>query len=98
MSYGGSALVILLSALGAVLVSYAVHRHVQIETRMRHHEVGAAIFLQLGVLFAVLLAFVFSEAFSQYNEAQRAIDLECGALHGASMVASTLPEPEARRV
>ncbi len=54
------------------------------------------VFLQLGVLFAVLLAFVFSEAYSEYGEAQQAIDLECGALHGASMLESTLPRPQAR--
>ncbi len=54
------------------------------------------VFLQLGVLFAVLLAFVFSEAYSEYGEAQQAIDLECAALHAASMIESTLPAPEAQ--
>ncbi len=54
------------------------------------------VFLQLGVLFAVLLAFVFSEAYSEYGEAQQAIDLECAGLHAAGMIESTLPVPEAR--
>jgi hypothetical protein len=80
----------------AVGLSYAVHRCVHIDTRRRHQEVGTTVFLQLGVLFAVLLAFVFSEAYSEYGEAQQAIDLECGALHAASIFESTLPKPEAR--
>ena len=48
------------------------------------------------MLFAVLLAFVFSGAFSQFDDAERAVDLECGALHAASMLISTLPPTQAR--
>src|SRR4029077_19234369 len=42
-----------------------------------YHEVGYAVFLQLGVIFAVLLAFVFNGVWSDYNTASRAIDSEC---------------------
>ncbi len=72
------------------------HKVVTLSHRRDHHEVGAVVFLQLGVVFAVLLAFVFDEAWSEYNQAAQAVDLECGALHGASMVASTLKPAEAR--
>ncbi len=59
---------------------------------------GATVFLQLGVIFAVLLAFVFSEAWTEYNEASAAIDLEVGALHGAAMIAATLPPAQAKDI
>ena len=39
--------------------------------RRRHQEVGTAVFLQLGVLFAVLLAFVFSEASANTEQPSR---------------------------
>ena len=96
MSYAAFILSVVLSGLGAIGLSYLVHRLVHIDTRRRHQEVGTTVFLQLGVLFAVLLAFVFSEAYSEYGEAQQAIDLECSALHAASMIESTLPTAEAR--
>jgi len=47
-------------------------------------------FLQLGVVFAVLLAFVFSEAWGEYNEAAQAVDLEVSAMHGVAMISATL--------
>ncbi len=96
VTYADFILIVVLSGAAAVGLSYVVHRGVHIDTRRRHQEVGTAVFLQLGVLFAVLLAFVFSEAYSEYGEAQQAIDLECAALHAAAMVESTLPAPEGR--
>jgi hypothetical protein len=96
MTYFDFGLVVVLSAVASVALSYAVHRRVHIDTRRRHQEVGTTVFLQLGVLFAVVLAFVFSEAYSEYGDAQRAIDLECAALHAAAMIESTLPPDEAR--
>ncbi len=95
MSYSGAVLCVLLAALGAAAICLAVHRFVPVGRREEHHDVGSTVFLQMGVLFAVLLAFVFSGAYSEYGEAQRAIDLECGALHATAMLASTLPAPEA---
>ena len=78
MGYPSAIAFVLLSMLAAAALSYSVHRLVQVDARRRHQEVGVTVFLQLGVLFAVLLAFVFSEAYSEYGNAQRAIDLECG--------------------
>jgi hypothetical protein len=98
MSYTAFSLIILLSAAAAVVFTRFIHRRVHVDLRRRHQDVGGMVFLQLGVLFAVLLAFVFSESFTEYQEAQRAIDLECGALHGAAMMQSVLPKAEARQM
>ena len=96
MNYAQAAAIILFSAGAVLALSYVVHRRVPVRIRNSHHEVGAAIFLQLGVLFAVLLAFVFNEAYSEYGEAQRAIDLECGAMHASAILSATLPRAEAQ--
>jgi hypothetical protein len=98
MSYIYALMVVTLCGLSAFGLSYLVHRLVRVEMRVRHHEVGTTIFLQLGVLYAVLLAFVFSEAFGQYAQAQQAVDQERAALHGAAMLASTLPSLQAQEI
>ena len=91
MGYGTAILIILVVGLAAAAVTLVVQKSVATDLRREHHEVGSTVFLQLGVIFAVLLAFVFSEAWTEYNEASAAIDLEVGAMHGAAMIAATLP-------
>jgi hypothetical protein len=98
MTYADFLLIVVVSAAASVGLSFAVHRLVHIDTRRRHQEVGTMVFLQLGVLFAVLLAFVFSEAYSEHGQAEQAIDLECAALHAAAMMETTLPAPQAQEL
>jgi hypothetical protein len=49
------------------------------------------VFLQGGVMLSVLLAFVFSEVWGEYNTAAQAISSECSSLHAAAILASDLP-------
>jgi hypothetical protein len=98
VSYLAASLIVSFWGAAAAAASAFVDRAVSLETRKRHHEVGAQVFQQVGVMFAVLLAFVFSEVWSQYNTAAKAIDQECGALHGASMLANALPNATGRPV
>lgn len=95
MSEFAALLVILGAALGSAGLAWLVQRRVRAERRRHHHEVGGAVFAQLGVVFAVLLAFVFSEAWTEYNTADAAINAECGDLYGAAILSGTLPAPEA---
>ena len=93
MTYGNVAeLVLGAAALGGGL-AWLVRTRVRLEALRRHHEIGGAVFLQLGVVFAVLLAFVFSETWTDYNTAANSINQECGSLHGMAMLASVLPAP-----
>jgi hypothetical protein len=96
MSLTVALIVILFSTLMAGCASIAVHRKVHLDLRRRHSEVGTAVFLQLGVIFAVLLAFVFSEVWSQYNAAAGAIEFECGSLEDAATLMSAMPSDQAR--
>jgi hypothetical protein len=98
MSFAASVIAILIATLAAALITVLSHRFIDGEFRRRHHEVGSVVFLQLGVMFAVLLAFVFSEAWSEYDEAAKSINLEVSAMHGAAMIAATLPPAEAKSI
>jgi Protein of unknown function (DUF4239) len=77
----------------AGFLAWLTRRHVHIEVLRRHHEIGSAVFQQLGVVFAVLLAFVFSEVWNEYNNAASAIDQECSALNGVIILSKALPPP-----
>ncbi len=90
-------LVLAASAAGGAL-SLLAQSGVRVAHRKAHQEFGAVVFLQLGVVFAVLLAFVFNSCWDGYNDAAQSIDGECSALHGAGMIASGLPKEQARRV
>ena len=98
MSYIGACFIVVASAMAASFASLLVRRLLRVEARRKHHETGGAFFLQLGVLFAVLLAFVFNEVWGEYNTASQAINGEVSALHGAAIVASTLPPAQAQAV
>jgi hypothetical protein len=79
----------LLAAFTCALLRRLVHH----DTFRRYHEVGYAVFLQLGVIFAVLLAFVFNNVWSEYNVASQAIDSECANLHGVAILSDRLTSP-----
>ena len=93
MSYTELGGLVLGSGLVAALISTLLHRIVHHDTFRRYHEVGYAVFLQLGVIFAVLLAFVFNGVWSDYNTASQAIDSECASLHGIAILSDRLPSP-----
>jgi Protein of unknown function (DUF4239) len=93
MGYSAAILIILASAGLSAMLAALVRRRMRVDVLRRHHDVGSTAFLQLGVLYAVLLAFVFSEVWQQYNIAQQAVAVECSSLHGTAILAQTLPEP-----
>jgi hypothetical protein len=74
----------------AAFICVLLHRILHHDTFRRYHEVGHAVFLQLGVIFAVLLAFVFNNVWSEYNVASQAIDSECASLHGIAILSDRL--------
>jgi hypothetical protein len=91
MSYLAAIALIAISTAAAGGATWLVGTVLTLGTRRRHHDVGAQVFQQVGIMFSVLLAFVFSEVWDEYRTAAMAINGECGALHGAAMLASALP-------
>ena len=98
MSYAEALFLVLLTAIVSVTVTSLVRRALGLDARRQHHEVGNPVYLQIGVVFAVLLAFVFNEVFGEYNAAAQAMNGECGALHGAALLAHQLPDRRGRGV
>jgi hypothetical protein len=93
MSYTELGGLVLGTGVVAAFICALLHRIVHRDTFRRYHEVGYAAFLQLGIIFAVLLAFVFNNLWSNYNVASQAIDTECGSLHGIAILSDRLPSP-----
>jgi hypothetical protein len=98
MGYWTAGLLVIGATLAAGLASIAIGRAIAVPVRKSRHETGIAVFQQVGVMFAVLLAFVFNEVWSEYTTAAEAINGECGALHGASILADALPAHAGRPV
>src|ERR1044072_7000461 len=98
MSYTSAIAIVLVCALMAGIASFVVFKFSDVQSRRRHHEIGAQVFPLTGVIFAVILAFVFDEVWHQSNTAARAVSAECGALHGAAMIASALPNGEGKAI
>jgi len=98
LSYPEVVAIVLGAGAFAAMLAWLTRRLVRIDVLRRHHEVGGPVFLQLGVMFAVLLAFVFSEVWSEYNNAASAMDQECGALNGVAMLSTTLSPPARQRM
>ena len=93
MSYTELGGLVVGTGFAAALICALLHRMVHHDRFRRYHEVGYAVFLQLGVIFAVLLAFVFNNVWSEYNVASPAVDSECASLHGIAMLSDRLPSP-----
>jgi hypothetical protein len=91
MSYNELGSLVLGTGVLAAFACALLHRIVHHERFRRYHEVGYAVFLQLGVIFAVLLAFVFNNVWSDYNVAAQAINRECASLHGIAILSDRLP-------
>src|SRR5215467_10340704 len=93
MSYIELGGLVLATGLVAAFICALLHCIIHHDTFRRYHEVGYAVFLQLGVIFAVLLAFVFNNVWSDYNVAAQAIDSECASLHGIAILSDRLSSP-----
>ncbi len=94
MSYFLVAVVVLGAGFLAGGLAWTARTMFRLEALRQHHEIGSAVFLQLGVIYAVLLAFVFSEVWGEYNTAADALSRECGSLHDVALLANALPPDE----
>ena len=98
VSYAAAILIVIGSAAVTIAAALAVDRLLSLEARRRHHEVGSQVFQLIGIMFSVILAFVFSEVWGEYNTAKQAVTAECSALHTAALLADSLPVRAGRPV
>ncbi len=72
---------------------FLVRRFVKVERFKVHHEVGGLIFLQLGVIYGVLLTFVVVAVWDNFQESESLVAHEAASLEALVRTASGLAEP-----
>jgi len=77
--YAGLIFVLCAIAVGALGV-WLARRHVDPERLKKHNEVAGPIHATLGVIYAVLLAFVVITVWEQYADAERSVAVEADAV------------------
>ncbi len=92
-------LVFVLAAIGFSILSVILARRLlSVERLRKHNDITGPIHATVGVVYAVILAFVVVLVWEQFNEAQRAVDLEAGALIALGHDVVTLSPVEGLRV
>lgn len=87
-------LAILLAVGGLVLVEYLVPWHL----RREHNDVAGFIYAVLGVVYAVLLAFITVITWEDFELARSTTESEANELAELFWLAGELPEPEGERI
>lgn len=95
MSYYQALLIIICAFLAPAAAGYLLSRRTNPDKRQQFHEVGIAVFLQMGVILAVIIAFVFTNVWDQFNDASNAVDREAVDLQNMADRAAYLPPAEA---
>ena len=75
------------------LIVICIRKMVPLKLLKTHHEVAFPIFLQIGVIYGVFLAFVFSIEWGEYIKAQDHIDREATTLLVLMHAAQAFPAP-----
>ncbi len=83
--------VVVLPTLIAVTGPFAVRRFVRLERLQTNNEVAGFKFATVGVLYAVLLAFVVVVVWQKYNDAENVVSQEAGALAAIYRISADLP-------
>src|ERR1700751_1932626 len=92
----GSIIVMLAVGLSCVGL-YVFDRYVHISLRSRHNDVTGFIIAIIGVIDAVLLAFIAVAAWESFNSAQRVVELEANLVGNLYLDAAGLPEEPRRK-
>ena len=88
-------LAIILALVGALLLAI-LRKWVKVHLLTSHHEVAFPIFLQIGVIYAVMIAFIFSMVLAQLEEAHTEVKIEATSVLSLAQIGQGLPQ-EMRR-
>jgi hypothetical protein len=80
---------IVVGALGVLIV----HRLVSTDLLRRHNEVASPIHAAIGVMYAVLLAFVIVTVWEKHDDVDQAVATEANQVTGLGRDAEALPDP-----
>jgi len=98
MTYLLAVLIVVASSAAAAVAGFIVNRFVSMDLRRGYYDEGVRIFAQVGTMFALLLAFVFSQVWGEHSIAEQAINGEVGALRAASTMCHALTNYAGRPV
>ena len=79
-------------ALGGAILLAVVRKWVALHLLTSHHEVAFPIFLQIGVIYAVLLAFTFSMVLTQLSDAYTDAKVETTNVLALAQIAPGFPD------
>lgn len=83
---------VLIGAGLSILALIIIRKKFHWELFKQNHEVGGFLFNALGLIYAVLVAFVVFATWSDYKDASTNVDLEANQLHDLFMDSYGLPE------
>ncbi|HKM65446.1 MAG TPA: DUF4239 domain-containing protein [Acidisphaera sp.] len=81
------------AVLGAMAIELAVRRLLLLDSRRAQNDVAAAMFSVIGVLYAVLLAFIVMLVWEDFNAAKASSFREAAAIAEVWNIASGVPDP-----
>lgn len=93
MSYEAGAILIVAAIVLAGAAVLGIRRLVAAETLKKSGELAGVAFLQVGVIYGVLLAFAVSMVWQEFSDAANAVDREAVHLRTLVRLSRGLPEP-----
>jgi Protein of unknown function (DUF4239) len=98
MTYIRAAIILGIILITSGALTFLIRKYVAMDFLKSHHEVAFVIFLQIGVIYGVLLAFVVSTTWDQHNAAAQRIELEASSLLELWHLKSTFPAAMQERI
>ena len=98
MTYIGAAIILVTILITSGSLIFLVRKYVAMDFLISHHEVAFVIFLQIGVIYGVLLAFVVSTTWDQYNAAAQRVEQEASSLLELWHLKSVFPAAMQERI
>ena len=87
------AVIVALSVVAAWLGLFVFDRFVDVSVRRRHNDVAGFIIAIIGVVYAVLLAFIAVAAWANFDNANRVVQQEANLVDNLYRDAIAIPEP-----
>ncbi len=87
-----------LSVAVSLLALWAVRRLVPNDRLAPHNDVAGFVYAVIGVLYAVIIAFVLIDVWEEYSQAEENALHEAGALGNLHRLAEGLPEPSRQEI
>lgn len=93
MTYFAAAVTVLVAMLASAAGIFLVRRLFPLAWLNKNHEIGGLIFLQVGVLYAVLVGFVVVASWDDFQDASRNVEVEAATVGDIARLGQQLDSP-----